>query len=132
MKKLMLLLSMVFLLLLVPVVAFCGDGNILTDSSGIEVYFVSLAALAAVVLPITEFIKRLLGTFGSWTVVLSWVVAIGLSFVGWWLNLGMFEGLKIIWVVIYGIAAGMVSNSVFDIGLVNLILRTLGLKIDKY
>lgn len=115
---------MCFLFLMFPVVAFCGNG-ILTEPSGVEVYFVSVAALAAVVLPLTNWLKNLFNLVGSWTVVLSWVVSVGLSFIGWWLNLGMFEGITIVWVLIYGVAVGMVSNSLFDIGIINAILSVL-------
>lgn len=122
MKRIVLLLSMCFLFLMLPVVAFCGNGNVLTEASGVEAYFVSLAALAAVVVPVTQFVKRIINTSGSWTVVLSWVVSVGLAFIGWWFKLGMFEGLSVLWVFIYGLAAGMVSNGVFDIGVVKMIL----------
>lgn len=113
------------LLLMTPVVAFCADGIDLSNPSGVEVYFISLAALSAVVLPVTNWVKNLFKLTGSWTVVLSWVVSVGLSFVGYWLKLGMFEGISIAWVLIYGVAAGMVSNSLFDIGIVNAILSLL-------
>ncbi|MGD2113403.1 MAG: hypothetical protein PVG07_00010 [Acidobacteriota bacterium] len=122
MKKFIFVLSTLFMLFALPLTVFCSGGDVLTEPSGLEVYFVSIAALAAIVLPVTNFIKNLIGSSGGWTVVLSWIVSIGLSFIGWWLKLGMFEGITIVWVLIYGVAVGMVANSLFDIGIVNAIL----------
>ncbi len=106
-----------------------GEEDLGIDS--IEAYFASLAALSAIVLPVTQFFKNILKSSGNWTKYLSWVVSIGLAFVGWWLNLGMFEGIKIVWVVVYGIAAGLVSNSVFDIGILQAILSVVKSKTDS-
>lgn len=126
MKKFYLVVSFIIGFLFIPVAVTFGAsiiGQQLFDQEGIELYFYSLGALAGIVLPVTEFIKRLIKSSGNWTRILSWLVAIGLSFFGWWLNLGMLEGLSVVWVVIYGIAAGLIANSVFDAVFVEMILK---------
>lgn len=130
------LLTFIFLIgfLIVPVsVIFAASvvGEEVLGIDNIEAYFASLAALSAIVLPVTQFFKNIFKSSGNWTKYLSWVVSIGLAFVGWWLNLGMFEGIKIVWVVVYGIAAGLVSNSVFDIGILQAILSLFKSKTDS-
>ena len=130
MKRFVLMLSFIVGFLVIPVaVTFAASivGEQVFNQDGIEVYFYSLAALAGAVLPVTQFIKKLLNSSGNWTRYISWVVAIGLAFLGWWLNLGMLEGLKVVWVVVYGIAAGLVSNSVVDAVFVEMILKILTL-----
>ena len=116
---------MFVVILMLPVVAVCQDGGVLPEALNIEGYFVSLAALAAAVVPVTGVIKRLLKSSGDWTKYISWGVAVGLAFAGWYLGLGMLAGLEIIYVVAYGVAAGLVANSVFDIKVVKAILNAL-------
>lgn len=125
MKKLFLVMCFIVGFLLVPS-AIVFAASVAGESVGVEnvdTFFVSLAAMSAAVIPVTEFIKRLLKSSGGWTKFLSWIAATAISFVGWWLNLGILEGLSVIWVFIYGIAAGLVANSVFDIGIVEAIIR---------
>ncbi len=127
MKKTVLLFVM---LLMLPVIAICGNISILPTQVGMEYYFGSIVALSAIVLPITEFFKRLFNLEGKWTVTLSWIISIVLAFIGWWLNIGIFENATIMWVVIYGIASAMAANSIFDIQIIQAIIKMLKIKMQ--
>lgn len=128
MKKVFLMLCFIIGFLVIPVtVIFAASqvGEKVFGVDGIEGYFISLAALAAAVVPATEFIKRILKSSGNWTKYLSWIVSIGLAFAGWYFEFGVLADLDIIWVVVYGVAAGMVSNAVFDLEMMQGILRAM-------
>ena len=128
MKKVFLMLCFIIGFLVIPVtVIFAASqvGEKVFGVDGIEGYFISLAALAAVVVPATEFIKRILKSSGGWTKFLSWIVSIGLAFAGWYFDFGVLADLDILFVVIYGVAAGLVANAVFDIEMVKGILKAL-------
>lgn len=134
MKKLFLMTCFIIGFLFIPaavIFAASVDGGETIGIDGVGSYFISLAALAGAVLSVTEFIKRIIHTSGSVAVILSWIVSLLIALIGWWLNLGIFENMTIVWVPIYGIAAGVVSNSLFDIGIVNAFLKLLGQKIPK-
>ena len=124
MKKLFVLLSVLFFALMLPVVAVCNDGG--EVGLDLSAYFVSLSGLAGAALAVTEFIKKIIGSSGAWTKYVSWVVSIGLAFVGWWLNIGMLAGISELWVVVYGVCAGLVANSIFDLKLIKGFLVLLG------
>lgn len=94
-----------------------------TPGIDLSLYFVSLAAVAAATLGLTEFVKSLVNLTTSWVKqVVAWVIGVGLAFLGYYLQLGIFAGIEVTWVVIYGLAAGLVANGVFDIVLVQAIL----------
>lgn len=134
MKKLFMMFCFVVGFLLIPTIVVVAAGVVGEQVFGvenIESYFVSLAALAAAVIPVTQFVKKLFKSEGGVTKFLSWIVAIGLAFVGWWLDLGILTDLKVLWVVIYGIAAGLISNSIIDLEFVQGILSALKRKTDE-
>ena len=95
----------------------------------IESIFISLALLAAAVVPVTAFInEHLTKTLSSGAKqATSWVVAVGLAFLGYWKGVGIFADTTILWTVITGVAAGFVSNGIFDISFVQDILTFLKL-----
>lgn len=89
----------------------------------LSTYFVSLAAVATATLGLTEFIKSLVNITSSWVKqVVAWVVGVGLAFLGYYLQLGIFVGLDVMWVIIYGLAAGLVANGIFDIVIVQALI----------
>lgn len=126
MKKLVLFTMFLIGFLFIPVavtLAASFIGEQVFDKEGIEQYFYSLGALAGLVLPVTQFVKNIFKSSGNWTRFISWVVAVGLSFFGWWLDLGILSGLSVVWVIIYGVAAGLIANSVFEAFYVEMILK---------
>ena len=113
MKKFLMMLLMFFLI--VPV--FASDGG----SIDVSQYFVSLSVLAPIIVLVTEFIKTNLKISNSQ--IISWIVAVVLSGVGWLLKLGMFAGVEWYWILIYGFASGLVANGIFDITIIQGILN---------
>jgi len=96
--------------------------------TGFSNYFISLAALVPLVVLISAFINSKLKLSGFLKQFVAWIIAIGLCFVGWYFNLGMFTGL-VWWVVlIYGFAVGLAANGFFDITLIQAILKALKLE----
>ena len=93
------------------------------DPGSVEIsqYFVSLAVFATTVVLVTQFVLKYIKTDKDQLV--SWLVSIGLSGVGWIFGLGMFSGLSWYWIFIYGVAAGLVANGIFDIPVVKAILK---------
>lgn len=93
-------------------------------------YFVSLGALVALVLALTQLLKKIIGSEKEWTKFISWVIAMLVSVVGWKMNLGIFEGIQIYFALLYGLIAGFVANEVFDLvfgeGIMNLIRSLIG------
>ena len=89
----------------------------------IENYFVSLAALVPLVVLIADFGIRWLKIAAGWgRQLISWLVSAGICFLAMILDIGIFEGLPVLNTIVYALAAGLVSNGVFDIGLVQMLL----------
>lgn len=120
MKTFIKYLSVFAMLFLFPVLAFCQDG---TGSFFDPAAFLgTLTALAASVAAVTEFLKSQLKTKGIISQLLSWIVAIALSGLGWWLQIGMYVGVEWFWIFIYGLAGGLISNGIFDTAIVTAII----------
>jgi len=117
------------LLAAVPVVALAQAGTVAVDDPLYAIYF-SVTALAAIVLPITGWVKsHVLKT--APTQLLSWIVALALAFAGYALQLGIFAGAGPIWTAIYGLAAGLTANGVADITIVQSLLVAIGARVPK-
>lgn len=126
MKKLTYLLT---LLALVPAVTMAQTGTVAVDDPLYAIYF-SVTALAAVVLPVTGWLKtHVLGT--APTQLLSWIVALALAFAGYALQLGIFAGAGPIWTAIYGLAAGLTANGIADVAIVQSLLVAIGARVPK-
>jgi hypothetical protein len=103
--------------------------------------FGDLAGIVAIIVFVTQFLKdkvfdELKGTGAQ---ILSWVIGIAASFIGTFLNIGMFEvvhgQLATLWYVpiVIGFFSGLVSNGVFDLSLarkiVKAIFKIVGIKV---
>lgn len=108
---------LIFMLATLPLFAQTVD-----PGSGVNVaqYFVNLSVFAPVIVIITQFVLRYVKT--DLDQIVSWIVAFLLSGVGWLLNFGMFAEVAWYWIFIYGLAAGLVANGIFDIPIVQAIL----------
>ncbi len=120
------MLSLAFLFMM-PVMIFAQDGNAITGD--IQSYFVSIAALASLVVIVSSWLNNLLNLSGFYKQLSSWVIAIILSFVGWALQIGMFVGLQWYIVILYGFGVGLVANGIFDVSIIQFVLKFL--KIEK-
>lgn len=95
-------------------------------------FFVSLAAMIPIVTFISAFVNKQLRPAQSWIKqVTSWIVAVGLSFVGWYFEFGIFAGLHWISVLIYGAGVGLAANGFFDIKFIQSILSLFKLHTKK-
>lgn len=97
-----------------------------TDSLDLSQYFVSLGALAGLVIIITEFIKKIkaITDAASWIKqIISWIVSLGLAFAGNYFQLGIFANLSTTLVIVYSVAVGLIANGIFDVTLVQALLN---------
>lgn len=91
----------------------------------LDQYFGTLAGMVALTLLVAGYLNTHFFTNAATWIkrVVSWGVPIILSFIGLWQNVGMFEGINILWTAIYGLATGLISNGVFDIAVIQSILE---------
>ncbi len=130
MKKSMMFLIMMFALVLPT---FGQSVEPPTDwlnlFANINVWLGSLAGIAAVTVFLAAEVNKLLKLEGFWKQLMAWIVAILLMVVGNLVNLGFMAELDWLHTIVYGIAAGFISNGIFDLETVKAILRAL--KIEK-
>jgi len=93
-----------------------------------DAVFVSIASLVLAVPIIVEFLKDKLGLNGLVVQILSWVLGIALSFLGYFAGLGMFADMSILGTVLTGVGVGLVSNGVADTGIVEWLLTLIKFK----
>lgn len=81
--------------------------------------FATFASLVAAIPFVTEALKGLLRiTSPVVSQIVSWLVGVLLAMFAWWLGLGFLDG-AVWWVaLIYGLAASLAANGVFDTGLI--------------
>ena len=90
--------------------------------------FGTFAAMVAIIPFVTEIFKKIPNLPGLVIQILSWVIGVVLSLIGWKFNIGFLAGLTWYIALLYGIAAGLVANGVFDTGIINWILGIFGMK----
>ena len=125
---------MFLFLLLVPVAIFAQEPvinpptNWLEVFASINVWLGSLAGVSAVTVFLAAFVNTLFGTSGFWKQIVAWAIALILIIVGNLVNLGFMAQLSWLNTIVYGFAAGLISNGFFDLELVKMILRALGIE----
>jgi amino acid transporter len=130
MKKLMMFFALMFVLIL-PTFGQTVEPptNWLALFANINVWLASLAGVAAVTVFLAAFLNTLLKTQGFVKQLVAWIISILLLVVGNLLNMGFMAELTWMNTIAYGIAAGFISNGIFDLETVRAILRAL--KIEK-
>ena len=130
MKKLMMFFAMMFVLIL-PTFGQAVEPptNWLELFANINVWLASLAGVAAVTVFLAAFLNTLLKTKGFIKQLVAWVVAILILVIGNLVNMGFMAELNWLHTIVYGVAAGFISNGIFDLETVRAILRAL--KIEK-
>ena len=130
MKKLMMFFALMFVLIL-PTFGQTVEPptNWLALFANINVWLASLAGVAAVTVFLAAFLNTLLKTQGFVKQLVAWIISILLLVVGNLLNMGFMAELNWLHTIVYGIAAGFISNGIFDLETVRAILRAL--KIEK-
>jgi hypothetical protein len=129
MKKFLILFSCIMLFFAASTVPLLAQG---VEPPEIEVVmgFGSFAALIALIATVTPFITGVIGKFTSkgWVMQVSaWVIALILTLIGWFANIGFLAGEPILTVIATGVGAGLISNGIFDIKIVEEILKFFGL-----
>lgn len=132
MKKLMMFFAF---LLLLPIAILAQEPvvnpptNWLELFANINVWLGSLAGVSAVTVFLAAVLNTLFNTKGFWKQIVAWAVALILLIVGNLINMGFMAELNWLNTIVYGLAAGFISNGIFDVELVRAILRAL--KIEK-
>jgi len=124
MKKLLMLFVILFIF---TGVAF-GQGGILGDID-INTVFASLAGVAAGSVFISALLIKWFKATKSWVKqLISWVAPVAIFVAGNLLNIGFMAEFTWLMTFVYGLGAGLVSNGLFDIELVQAILAVLHLE----
>jgi hypothetical protein len=86
-------------------------------------YFGSLAAVAGVVMTLSGWAKTyVIKVDGFKAQLLTWLISIGVAFLGQWQNLGIFANADILTTVLSGVGVGLVANGLYSIeGVQNLL-----------
>ena len=130
MKKLMMFFAMMFVLIL-PTFGQAVEppSDWLQVFANINLWLASLAGVAAVTVFLAAFVNTLLKTSGFVKQIVAWVIAILILVIGNLVNMGFMAELNWLHTIVYGVAAGFISNGIFDLETVRAILRAL--KIEK-
>ena len=104
----------------IPAMAQDGGGM-----SGIDWAFGSFAALCAVIPFIVEIIKSAVAMSSLAKQIVSWALGLVISMALWYFDFGFVAGVQWWLAAIYGVGAGLVSNGVFDTGLITKIFEAL-------
>lgn len=121
------LLMILLVAAMLPVIAVAQEVSTAVADASVgfdpSVYFVSLASLVGAVTAITQWLKKYVKTQGIQTKLLSWFVSVALCFVGWIFHLGILAGVEWYWILMYGLSAGLVANSIADLNIVTGLLN---------
>jgi hypothetical protein len=123
-------LLITFLILTAPVVLLAQGFAV--DPPAYGAIFATFTALVLAIPFVTEAIKKIAGvTGGTAAQIISWVTGIALAGFGYLLNLGMFADLEIWQSLVVGLGASLAANGVFDTGIIEWILKLLGIIKEK-
>lgn len=90
--------------------------------------FISLPGLAAGVLALTSFVKKYIKTKDSETIFVSAASSVVLSALGYWRQLGIFEGTDWYYILLYGAAAMLMANGLSTWEIIKQLLIVLKLR----
>lgn len=95
-----------------------------TVSENYETMIATLGGFAVAVMAVVGAVKKLLPSIRGIAVqITSWVVAIVLSLLLWWLNAGMFAGLSWYIALLYGLGGALIANGLADVGIIQWIIE---------
>lgn len=129
MKKLFSLIMLVFALCMftVPLIA---QGTDPVEPPAIESYFFDLGTLSTLVVILSLAFFAMVKIPVLWVKqLITWLISVGLAFVGYYWNIGIFEGVNVVWTIILGFAGGLLANGIYDATFVQMILEFLKIKI---
>lgn len=97
-------------------------------SNPFSTFFNSLGILVGLILVVFQFINDKILKYAAnkqWTMVLTWVLALILAYIGYFFKFGIFVDLQLWEAMLTGIAAGLVANGLFRLSFVKAILKFL-------
>lgn len=129
MKKLITVALLWVLFMVLPLSLMAQISNEINPTENLQNYFASLAAFAAIVIPVTGIILRLFKVEKKWIKQnTSWLVALALGFIAWWFQWGIFAAIQWYECFIYCIAGALIANGIFNIVFIKTILKVLKLQ----
>jgi hypothetical protein len=93
--------------------------------------FGSIIALTSGIVIITAYIKKLLGTHDGQTIMISIVIGLGLSALGYVFKLGIFNMVEWYYIFVYGLASILMANGLSTWDIIKQILIFLKLRIPE-
>jgi len=127
MMKRFLMFFILLIAITIPVIAQEVEPptNWLDLFANINKWLGSLAGVAAVTVFLALAVNTFLKLTGFWKQLTAWVISTIILVAGNLVNMGFMADLNLFHTLIYGLAAGFVANGIFDIGLVQALLRAL-------
>ena len=105
-----------------------GQGGILGDID-LNTVFASLAGVAAGSVFISALLIKWLKVTKSWLrQLVSWIAPVVIFVVGNLFNFGFMSEFTWVMTIVYGLGAGLISNGIFDIAIVQALLAALNLE----
>ena len=106
-----------------PVFSQVADSTIVIPPVGEGFGFGTLVALSGITIFVTALLNKLFGITSSlWKQILSWGVSIAAVAIANLFNLGFAADLTFVTTFLYGLANGLLSNGVFDLSFIRLLL----------
>jgi len=94
-----------------------------TEVNPIAEFFASITSLILLISIVTGWIIKTAKSSGTLSQIISWVVAFAVAFIGYWQQIGIFEGVDILKTAAIGLGAGLVTNRLFDAGTLDNLLK---------
>ena len=115
-KKIIWVFLSVMFLLAFPLTIFAQSVTPVVGSFDLMSLFTSFASFGAGIIVITGLITN---NIGNWSAhgksILSWVIAVLTGLVGYWLKLGIFNGIDWVQLIVIIVSFAIGSNVVYDI-----------------
>lgn len=91
--------------------------------------FTTMAALSGAVLALTALVKKWMQTNNTFTIVVSGVISLIVSAIGYWLQAGIFAAVEWWYFIVYGLVAMAVANGLSTWEFIKAILILFKLKV---
>jgi len=128
MKSLFVVAIATLFLVVTPLFAQTGSEKLSEVVNPLDI-FGSIAALAGFVLLVTAAIKSKLNTNKTITIVVSGIIGIGTSAIGYFFQYGIFIGVEWFYIFIYGVTSMLVANGLSTWEFIKAILEFFKLRV---
>ena len=93
--------------------------------------FTTWAGAYAVIMILTEKVKRMLDVKGFWAVVLSWGISLPIVGAAWWFNIGVVDGVTWWLALIYALSFSLSANLTYLVPIIKEAVRIIVDYFDK-